>query len=518
MHKLRPTLTAAALAATALSLLAGAGPASAAATCTVDQLTAVTGGGSTLGDLAISGDGNRVAFRSNHDLTGHNADHNFEIFLFDVAEDELVQITETASPIQNNTPALTGNGHVVAYSSNGNAAGSNGDGNYEIFRWIEGAMFPITAQVTNTGTGGSYTPSVSADGDKVAFETSADIGGANPDGGMDVVLYDVSANALTPITSDLENDSEAPDVSADGTRVAFLSEGDPAGVEEDLGYPEVYTYGTADSTVRQVTHTVDGVIQEPSISADGTRIAFVSPNGFGAPNPGVQSDAFVADTRAGTTSAMTFATTDDEAVQRAVLDGTGRRVVVVNKLEGRDAAQSRDLGGAVRNGVVVPGNATNDEEVDVDQSGTRIATISNGNPTGQNVDGTDEVFLSTCSAPPAAPTCNGLYASVRFGLGDRPTTGNDVIVGTPGVDAVNAKGGNDRFCGLGGNDTFNGGNGDDRAAGGAGNDRLRGDAGDDRLVGDAGNDVLQGGAGPDTCQGGPGQDTASTCTTRIGIP
>jgi len=170
--------------------------------------------------------------------------------------------------------------------------------------------------------------------------------------------------------------------------------------------------------------------------------------------------------------------------------------------------------------------------------------------------------------PPAA-TCGGQAVTVAIGLGQLPTEGNDVIMGTPAADTIHGGGGNDIICGAGGddiliggpgNDTLIGGGGSDTASysdapagvtvnlgsapqntGGAGTDtlmsienlegsahddtltgnaaanRLIGGAGNDRLNGGGGNDTLFGGPGNDRLNGGPGRDRASYAGSPGGV-
>jgi hypothetical protein len=90
--------------------------------------------------------------------------------------------------------------------------------------------------------------------------------------------------------------------------------------------------------------------------------------------------------------------------------------------------------------------------------------------------------------------CAGLPVTVNLNFGDRPTGGDDVIVGTAGNDIIDAGSGNDVVCG------------------GDGNDVLRGGPGNDKLLGEAGKDVLKGGPGAkDVCKGGPAVDRAKKC-------
>ena len=62
----------------------------------------------------------------------------------------------------------------------------------------------------------------------------------------------------------------------------------------------------------------------------------------------------------------------------------------------------------------------------------------------------------------------------------------------------------------------NGTNGDDLLLGSAGVDNLDGKGGDDCILGGGGNDNLRGSGGTDVCVGGPGTDTFHpSCETQI---
>jgi serralysin len=87
------------------------------------------------------------------------------------------------------------------------------------------------------------------------------------------------------------------------------------------------------------------------------------------------------------------------------------------------------------------------------------------------------------------------------------TTGNDVIDGGNGNDAILGLTGDDTLNGGNGNDVFDGGGGNDSLTGGNGNDLLYGSVGTDTLVGGNGRDSLDGGAGDDALDGGNGDDS-----------
>jgi Tol biopolymer transport system component len=86
----------------------------------------------------ISQDGSRTAFAARENPLGSNPDFNSEIFYFDGST--LRQITSTTpnSPSQRAQhgsflPSLSDDGRFIAFASNRNLAGANADGNFEIF-------------------------------------------------------------------------------------------------------------------------------------------------------------------------------------------------------------------------------------------------------------------------------------------------------------------------------------------------------------------------------------------------
>jgi len=109
-------------------------------------------------------------------------------------------------------------------------------------------------------------------------------------------------------------------------------------------------------------------------------------------------------------------------------------------------------------------------------------------------------------APVPVPQCGGLDVTVNLNLGELPTAGNDVILGTPGDDRIVAGDGFDVICGEGGDDTIIAGDGQDVVFGGTGNDIIEAGQGKDIVYGQGGDDFIAGGKGKDTLIGGAGDD------------
>ena len=108
--------------------------------------------------------------------------------------------------------------------------------------------------------------------------------------------------------------------------------------------------------------------------------------------------------------------------------------------------------------------------------------------------------------PRVARWCNGQLVTVDLNYGDSPTSGDDVIYGTPGDDVINARDGDDIICAGRGHDVVDGGDGDDFIAGGHQGDELYGGRGNDRILGESGNDKVYGEHGNDDISGNSGND------------
>jgi Ca2+-binding RTX toxin-like protein len=104
--------------------------------------------------------------------------------------------------------------------------------------------------------------------------------------------------------------------------------------------------------------------------------------------------------------------------------------------------------------------------------------------------GADTVGALQSFTVPSSETCRNQPVTVSLALGQVPTEGNDVILGTANADTINALGGNDVVCAGGGNDNVDGGAGNDTLDGGAGRDNLIGGANDDTVIGGAGVDTV----------------------------
>ena len=137
---------------------------------------------------------------------------------------------------------------------------------------LPGVTATIT-QLTFSATGDSGPPVVSADGSTVAFSSTADLTGENPDGGQEIFVINVDGTNLLQLTNTIlptGNFTDGPSITADGSLIAFRSSGDLAGVDPDFS-ADLFLINADGTGLRQPTiiNASGGVI-----NANGTVLVF----------------------------------------------------------------------------------------------------------------------------------------------------------------------------------------------------------------------------------------------------
>ena len=125
----------------------------------------------------------------------------------------------------------------------------------------------------------STSPSINGDGSRIAFHSDADLLGQGiPLGQREIWLYDTAAKALTRITTGSSGrESRSPSISSDGTKIAFYSDADLLGQGIPQYQDEIWLYDTATMTLMRVTTgSIGRYSYGASINSDGTKIAFRS--------------------------------------------------------------------------------------------------------------------------------------------------------------------------------------------------------------------------------------------------
>jgi Tol biopolymer transport system component len=236
----------------------------------------VSGGeGCTSSRPSISSDGSRIAFESNCNLTGGNADLNTEIFLWR-SSGQLSQLTVSMA-CENLAPSINAAGNFVAFDSNCIYDQNNIDGSFEIFRVTPAG---IVRQLTRDDSGNcdSIGASIDSSGSLVAFESDCDLTGQNED--FAIEIFTVTANgAVSQRTQALDDTCSSVGASMDaaGALIAFQSDCNFTGANGDGG-DEIFTVNAA-GAVGQLTNSSQGPACTsglPRMAASGKAVVFSS--------------------------------------------------------------------------------------------------------------------------------------------------------------------------------------------------------------------------------------------------
>ena len=271
---------------------------------------------------AVSGDGNIVAFESDSsNLVAGDTNGVTDVFVRDRGSGHTERVSVATDGTQGNAgsfkPGISADGRFVVFASAASnllPGGADGNGVMDIF--VRDRQTGQTSRVTETTAATqSRDPSISANGKFIAFDSTGTFGSSvlnsrnilnvyrysNPAAGGDGSFVMVSTqppapNGRNPNRTPGGKPSFEPSVANDGT-VAFLSDStgltgydgdDPPGAKPN--YTDVYvavpsgtvvkasmsnsTYQAADGSTHQ--SPAAGNSYRPSISADGTKVAFAS--------------------------------------------------------------------------------------------------------------------------------------------------------------------------------------------------------------------------------------------------
>ena len=256
-------------------------------------------GSSSEGHAVISADGRYVAFQSTSSLLVENDNNgSADIFVYDRTDESIKRVS------------VATDGTEACACSCGWPDTCNGCEYYRV----------------------NSHPSISADGRYIAFTSFSYnfVDGDLPDT-PDVFVHDQQEATTTIISrasdGNLGNaDSGEPSISADGNSIAFSSSADNLVVDDKNGQQDVFVWCRDEGSITLVSVASDGTeanstSTDPVISADGNLIAFTSgaTTLASADTNGYIYDIFLRDRDNGTT-----------AILSSGLDGGGRRAAISN--------------------------------------------------------------------------------------------------------------------------------------------------------------------------------------------
>ena len=244
----------------------------------------------------VSADGRFVAFESDAtNLVAGDSNNKRDIFVHDRQTGTTTRVSVASNGAQTNgnplRPAISADGRYVAFDSDAsNLVAGDSNGVYDVF--VHDRQTGTTERVSVAtggaqGNGGSWQPSISADGRYVVFYTSADnMVPGDSNGQWDVILRDRQTSTTELISVGLNGQpgnglSSAPSISADGRYVAFYSSAPDLVAGDTNNTQDIFVRDRQAGTTERVSVAGDGAQANgwssyPSISADGRFVVFGS--------------------------------------------------------------------------------------------------------------------------------------------------------------------------------------------------------------------------------------------------
>lgn len=247
---------------------------------------------------ALAKDGSHVAFVSAADgLVAGDTNGLDDVFLVPVSAPlSLTRVSGAGSGDANGAsraPALSGDGQVIVFeteASNLVPAGPVDDnGVADVVRVdLAGGLRAVLSGTSQTiGNGASRAPSISADGQVIAFASHAsNLAGADGNAASDVFVVDLNGSTAPRLASGVgavagNGTSTAPMLSADGTTLAFASAASDLVEGDSNAQPDIFVLDRASLAKRRVARgdggtQANGSSHQPRLSRDGQRLAFES--------------------------------------------------------------------------------------------------------------------------------------------------------------------------------------------------------------------------------------------------
>jgi Tol biopolymer transport system component len=240
---------------------------------------------------SISADGRFVAFESRaSNLVPGDTNGVEDVFVHDLLEGDTIRVSVDSLGAQgdyaSSAPAISADGRYVAFESASETFVAD-DANLSVDVFRHDMLTRRTEWVSVGANGNSFSPTLSADGRHVAFESMADNlieGDANQD--LDVYLRDMDTGTVVRVSvgfEGLESDGQSrrPSMSSDGRRVAFSSTATNLVAGDTNGQADIFVRDlVAGSTVRVSVDSSglegDSDSQAPALAPSGSCVAFRS--------------------------------------------------------------------------------------------------------------------------------------------------------------------------------------------------------------------------------------------------
>ncbi|WP_445504485.1 hypothetical protein [Microvirga sp. G4-2] len=399
--------------------------------------------------------GKYVVFSSTAQLVATDTDEKEDIYLRDLEDDTLIRVSNPIPGLEEGdsyNPHISSDGRYIMFMSGAQLADADINHNPDIYQW-DSLNGTITLIPDSPESGGIYNPNITADGRYVVFESYAPLIEEDTDSYSDIYIKDLHNNTLTriskPVAGLVQGHSYSPTISADGRYVLFDSNGQL--VESDIdSRSDVYMWSLQDGTLTRLSTLADGSQAgegrswTPQISPDGRYVVFESEVRLVAEDRNMESDIYRIDTAY---VPYRQAIAEERYLEASFEVGAASKVAI------------RWGDGSVDTGVPVGGTATFDHVYATTGSKNAFVVVNEGAQTwvvpyrinltsGQMI--RNKVLADTLSGGAG----NDSLAGDSFSNVIRGGSGDDVLRGGAGNDTLWGGAGSDSFRGGSGRDTF----------------------------------------------------------------
>src|SRR4029079_3503331 len=194
----------------------------------------------------------------------------------------LRQVTHSPEQALNLNPILSDDGRIIVFESTADLVNQATSTSFHTYRANVTNDASAFQEIARSRSGSS---SLSSDGNKITFASTENLLEQNPDRNSEIYFFDgVSLRQLTRTSPDseisrLRDGSFAPSISSDGRRVAFLS--NRIGSAE--GSAGIFLYDTASGETIQLTINQNGsILSDAKLSGNGTRLYFIRSSSDGS--------------------------------------------------------------------------------------------------------------------------------------------------------------------------------------------------------------------------------------------
>ncbi len=248
-------------------------------------------------------------------------------------------------------PAISADGNRVVFTSSAsNIIDDDTNGNNDVLlreldsNYIWRVSHSMPGESANGASGYS---AISADGTVVVWQSNAtDLVDGDTNGKTDIFLFDYKSGitervSVSSLGAQGNGNSVAPSVSADGTFVAFISWADNLYPGGTTGRSHIYVYDRATRATTRVSQSAAGVqgnansgLYRPSISGDGRYVAFESyATNFVAGDTNSAPDIYVKDRQTGAVERVSVNSSGvgaDAYSEKPSISADGMRVAFVS--------------------------------------------------------------------------------------------------------------------------------------------------------------------------------------------